>query len=147
MGCLRDDVHAQAFKKPQAFAADDGHIDIDAFITPLGHRINHLAKQIDVEAATKAAITGNHDEAHALDLASLGIAVLILKVSLCQVRHYITHLPGVGASLVHPLLGATHLARSDHLHRFCDLLSILDTLDLGPDFLGACHIVMLRELA
>ena len=43
---------------------------------------------------------------------------------------------------MHALLSTTHFAGRDHFHRFCDLLSILDTLDLGPNFFSASHFLL-----
>ena len=48
----------------------------------------------------------------------------------------------IGPSLLHALLSTTHFAGRDHFHRLGDLLSILDTLDLGPNFFSARHFLL-----
>ena len=43
---------------------------------------------------------------------------------------------------MHSLLSAAHFTGRDHFHRFSDLLSILDTLDLSPNFFSASHFLL-----
>ena len=43
---------------------------------------------------------------------------------------------------MHTLLSSAHFTGRDHFHRFGDLLSILDTLDLGPNFFSARHFLL-----
>ena len=63
----------------------------------------------------------------------------VVRIRLGQMADDVAHLLGVRARLAHALLRAAHLAGGHHLHGLGDLLSALDTRDLGADFLGAGH--------
>jgi hypothetical protein len=49
-------------------------------------------------------------------------------------RNDIADSMGVRPRFIHSILGPSHLARSDHLHRPRDLLRIFDASDLLLDF-------------
>ena len=46
---------------------------------------------------------------------------------------------GIGTSSQHAILSTTHLTRSNHFHGFCDLRSVLNTLDLGSYLFSTSH--------
>ena len=56
-----------------------------------------------------------------------------------QGANRIPHLVSVRAGGENAVLRALELGRSDHLHRFRDLLRFLDGIDLPPDGLEAWH--------
>ncbi len=56
--------------------------------------------------------------------------------------NHVAHFLRIRPSLLHTLLGPAHFTGRDHFHRFGDLLSILDTLDLGPNFFSASHFLL-----
>jgi hypothetical protein len=49
-------------------------------------------------------------------------------------RNDIADSMGIRPRFIHSILGPSHLARSDHLHRPRDLLRIFDAADLLLDF-------------
>jgi hypothetical protein len=49
------------------------------------------------------------------------------------------HLAGKGTRRHDAILGALQLRRRDHLHRFGDLLRVLDRLDAAPDIEKVSH--------
>jgi hypothetical protein len=49
---------------------------------------------------------------------------------------------GVGSRSENAILRALELGRSDHLHRFRDLLGFLDGIDLPSDGLETRHVVL-----
>jgi hypothetical protein len=52
---------------------------------------------------------------------------------------YGTHALRVRLTQLHTVLSAAHFTRRHHFHRAGDLLSTLDTRDLGTDFLTGSH--------
>ena len=137
LGRFGDNVHPHPLEKAQAFSPNDRYVDLDPFVTPLGHALEHLPEQVDVEPAAQTPIAGHHDKPDPFRIPALGIAMLVFKIGLSQMGHDVGHLLSIRPRLVHPLLRTAHFARRDHFHCLGDLLSILDTLDLGSDFLGA----------
>src|SRR5690606_36975928 len=65
---------------------------------------------------------------------------VVRHVRLRQVGGELADLLGIRASVPHPFLRLAHLGCRDHLHRLGDLARVLNALDLGPDFLAACHL-------
>ena len=57
------------------------------------------------------------------------------------VTHHGAHALGIGLAQLHAVLRTSHLARSDHFHGAGDLLSALNTRDLGANFLASSHTV------
>ena len=45
----------------------------------------------------------------------------------------------IGFTQLHPILSAAHFTGRNHFHRAGDLLSTLNTRDLGADFLADSH--------
>src|SRR6185503_9677678 len=99
-------------------------------------------EQVHVQAAAQATVRRDEDVADALDLrALLQERMLVVWIGLCEVADHRADLLGVRARRGHALLRLAHLARGHHLHGLGDLLSVLHTLDLGTDFLGAWHVM------
>jgi len=84
--------------------------------------------------ARQPAIAGDDDEADPFRLALDEERVLIFQVRVGQVPDHAQHLARIWSRRLHELLRLAHLAGGDHLHGLGDLLSVLNTLDLGADF-------------
>src|SRR5574338_680201 len=61
-----------------------------------------------------------------------------------QGSNRIPHLVRVGSGGENTVLRTLELRRSDHFHRFGDLLGLLDGIDLPPDGLKAGHKEVIR---
>ena len=109
---------------------------------PFGQRIHNVPEQVDVETTAKTPVAGYDDETNALDGAFQRKTVFVFQVSLRYMSDHVAHFLRIGPGLVHAFLSTAHFAGRDHFHRFGDLLSILDTLDLGPNFFSASHCLL-----
>src|SRR5699024_8210572 len=58
----------QTAEKRQSLAPEYHQIDCDVLLVKLLHLIDNLAKQVDIETAAQATISGNDDDANSLGL-------------------------------------------------------------------------------
>jgi hypothetical protein len=139
LGHGRDDRQLEPPEELQRLAADQAQVHFNALALPFTRRDQDLLEHVDVQRSAQAAIRAHHDDADGLDLAFDQERVRGILVREPQVADHAPDPVRVRARSAHAVLGAPHLARSDHFHGLGDLLRALDARDLDPDFLRTRH--------
>src|SRR5699024_8340286 len=102
----------QAAEKRQSLAPEYHQIDCDVLLVKLLHLIDNLAKQVDIETAAQATISGNDNDANSLGLTLDHERVLKIRVRLRQVADCPPNLLRIGTCRFDPFLGSSHLGCS-----------------------------------
>ena len=139
-GGAREDRQAETAEERQPLAAEHAETDLRVFTLPVTHQTQRALEDVGVERAAETAIARHDDDPDVLRLTLDEERMLVVGVRFVEVSDHGADLVGVRTGQAHPLLGAAHLARRDHLHRLGDLLSALHTRDLGADLFGAWHL-------
>ena len=104
------------------------------------HLVGDSPEDVGVQTAAQPLVAGHQNDAGLLHLLTLlHERVDVLGVGVGQVRRDVADLLCVGPGLPHPVLCLAHFRYRDHFHGLCDLLRVLDALDLVSDLFAACH--------
>ena len=141
LGCLRDDLDADALQETEALVADGDSFDAVAFGFQLARFLRDLAQHVGVHAAAQTFVGGDDDETDGLRAHVRGDheRVRVLRVCTGKIGGDVTNLLTVRTGRAHPVLRLAHLGRGDHFHRLGDLLRILYALDLATYLFACCH--------
>ena len=134
------DLRANTLEETKRLGAEGDYFDFDTPVVEFANVIQGLFEQVGVQAAAQTPIGRDRNDTGTLDLALDQERMLVLGVRTGHVMHHFGDALGIRPSSEHLVLGTAHLARRHHFHRRSDLLSVLDTRDLGLYLFAASHI-------
>ena len=133
------DFPAASSKKVATFASDDGGFDLAPFGFEFFQCGGGRAKNVRIEGPAQSTVAGDdgHDDAKLVPFLEQRMRVPIHAPA--EGANCVSHLQCVRPCGKNAVLRALQLGRSDHLHRFRDLLSFFDGIDFPSDGLEAWH--------
>src|SRR5690606_36119487 len=142
---LRDKIGADARQCADPLVAQCGCLHLDALLPELFETSQHQTHDVGVQAATKAFVGGDHDNADRPNVTAFDhVGVRIVGMRLHQMSGDLAHLGCIGTACAHPFLRLAHFGCRHHLHGFGDLARVLHALDLGSNFLDSGHRSILK---
>ena len=145
-GYLSNHITANGVKERHALRADHCDIALNAFIGPCFHIRQQLFEQVNVQATAQTTVGRHHQVAHAFNVAFFQVRVLIFQITIRKVTNHFAHGLCIRTAGRHAILRFTHFGSGDHLHRFSDLLRVLDACDLTTYLFCAGHELLLNAL-
>ena len=132
-------IATDTFEKRQGLGTYQAQVHLQTRLMLGPHGCNRRLEQVDVQPATQAAIGGHNHITNPFDFPLLHVGMAILGHGIGDMSHHIADATSIGFTQLHSVLGPAHFARGDHFHGAGDLLSTLDTRDLGANFLSGRH--------
>src|SRR5699024_1628568 len=145
-GDLGNNIAAHGVEERHAFRADHCEDALNAVVDPGLHFRQQFFEEVNVQTTAQTTVGRHHQVAHAFNGAVFQVRVLIFQITVCKVTNHFAHGFCIRTAGRHAILRFTHFGSGDHLHRFSDLLRVLDACDLTTYLFCAGHELLLNAL-